>query len=101
MYEPATNTWTTRQNRDGEAVGAGGQAIGKTLYVVGGSSSVSSFEHGNVQVYDSAHDQWNYHDYLMPTARAFLAVAVVNGKLYALGGRQLNNVLGANEVFTP
>jgi N-acetylneuraminic acid mutarotase len=37
----------------------------------------------------------------MPTARAGLGVAVVNGKIYAIGGLDNNTYLGVNEEYDP
>jgi len=35
----------------------------------------------------------------VPTARAGLGVATVNGKIYAIGGRNSNSTLGTNEMY--
>jgi len=38
----------------------------------------------------------------MPTARSMLGVAVVDGKIYAIGGTSgTQNILGTNEVYDP
>jgi len=37
----------------------------------------------------------------MPTARSQLAVGVVNGVVYAIGGQRYRNYLGTVEAFTP
>ena len=103
MYDPATNTWSSRQGMDIEPIGAGGQVFGKKLYVVGGSHQLNAIEHSAVQAYDPAIDYWPYpYPQPMSTSRTFLAVAVANGKLYALGGWKLpEGVLATNEVYTP
>jgi hypothetical protein len=36
----------------------------------------------------------------MPTPRGFLAAASLGGKVYAIGGVDLNGALAANEAFT-
>ena len=38
---------------------------------------------------------------LLPTARAGLGVAAINGKIYAIGGRNTNRTLSLNEVYDP
>jgi N-acetylneuraminic acid mutarotase len=37
----------------------------------------------------------------MPTARAGIGVAVVNGKIYAIGGHNWGNYFGTNEIYDP
>ena len=37
----------------------------------------------------------------MPTARAYIAAASVDGKVYVLGGENSSGTLTINEVFTP
>jgi N-acetylneuraminic acid mutarotase len=103
VYDPATNTWAEQQHGpDAEPIGAGGQVIGKKLYLVGGSHVFDAIEHSVVQSYDPAVDSWAYPTpQSMPTPRTFLTVAVANGKLYALGGSNDSGVLATNEVYTP
>jgi N-acetylneuraminic acid mutarotase len=102
VYDPATNAWASRDSRPSEQIGAGGQVIGNKLYVVGGSFVLNNIEHGGLRVYDPATDYWTYpYPKSMPAARTFLAVAVANGKLYALGGSKYPEVLGTNQVYTP
>jgi N-acetylneuraminic acid mutarotase len=103
LYDPATNTWAEQQHGpDAEPIGAGGQVIGKKLYLVGGSYVFNAIEHSAVQSYDPAVDSWAYPTpQSMPTPRTFLTVAVANGNLYALGGSNDAGVLATNEVYTP
>lgn len=103
VYDPATNTWVEKQHSpDVEPLGAGGQVIGKKLYLAGGSFAFDALEHSVVQSYDPAIDSWAYPTpQSMPTPRTFLTVAVANGKLYALGGSNDSGALATNEVYTP
>src|SRR5208283_5383962 len=68
------------------------------LYVIGGYflNSYSS----NVQVYNSSSNSWSTGA-SMPTARAYLGVAVVNDVLYAIGGFDGQNWLNTVEEYTP
>jgi N-acetylneuraminic acid mutarotase len=89
-YDPATDAWTsvaglpTPRNRL-----AAGTVNGK-IYVVGGTSgpSQSPIIHVTLEEYDPVTDTWTPKAD-MPTARRSLAVAVLNGLLYAVGGNAL------------
>ena len=102
VYDPATNTWASRDGMPSEQIGGAGQVIGNKLYVVGGSFVLNNIEHDGVRVYDPAIDYWTYpYAASMLVQRTFLAVAVANGKLYALGGSKYPDVLATNQVYTP
>jgi len=59
--------------------GLSASVVGPTLYVVGGVD-------GLLQAYDSVRDRWTLKA-SMPTARRDLATGVVDGLIYAVGGR--------------
>ncbi len=55
----------------------------------------------NVETVSAAEDSWTTME-PMPTARAWLGVAVVNGKIYAIGGYNYGSgYLGINEEYDP
>jgi N-acetylneuraminic acid mutarotase len=59
------------------------------IYAIGGTRSISlsgTTPMPTVEVYDTATDRWS-RKADMPTPRYALAVAVVNGKIYAIGGQ--------------
>ena len=58
-------------------------AIEGRLYVVGGVGPASE----QTWLYDPATDRWDTAPAPLPTRREHLAVTVLNGKLYAVGGR--------------
>jgi N-acetylneuraminic acid mutarotase len=86
-YDPATDSWTTRAPmptaRSGLAVGV----VNGVLYAVGGHSDAwgSAGDLATVEAYDPVTNSWTTKA-PMPTARSGLAVGVVNGVLYAVGG---------------
>lgn len=87
VYDPTSDTWSAGPPTPTSRAGAGSAVIGGVLYVVGGyccnhndKSAVTTLE-----AYDPATNTWTTKA-SMPTARTFLAVAVVNGILYAIGG---------------
>ncbi len=89
-YDPGTDTWTTNASMFTPRYGRDVAVINGTLYAVGGFASFSSATglwstSTTLEAYDPATDTWTTKA-PMPTARADLAAAMVNGTLYAVGG---------------
>ncbi len=78
------------------ATGVAEEHDGK-IYVVGGSGGGSN----TVDVYDPLANAWTSFENLMPTTRNHMAGAIVNGKIYAIGGDigGHSRNTGANEEF--
>jgi N-acetylneuraminic acid mutarotase len=81
IYDAATDKWSQGATPLwGIGYGAAGATTGvnalKRIYFVSGNGT---------QVYDPMNDKWTFGD-TMPTSRLSLAVAVVNDRLYAIGG---------------
>ena len=53
-----------------------------------------------VEVYDPATDSWTIKQHLN-TPRGAPAVAAVNGKIYAIGGKQNHGTIDSVEEFDP
>ena len=87
VYDPATGSWTSRTPMPTARAGLGVAAVNGVLYAVGGYNI--GFNGSNltaaVEAYDPATNQWTAKAPL-PTPRSGLAVAVVNGVLYTIGG---------------
>lgn len=100
-YDPASDAWTTKASLP-VGTGSNGPAAGAVngiLYVVGGFNNGVYL--GTVQAYDPTANTWTTKS-SMPTARAYLSVSVVNGVLYAIGGRTSGPVdLGTVEAYDP
>jgi N-acetylneuraminic acid mutarotase len=157
VYDPATNSWTTKSSMPIPAFGYASEVVDDKIYVIGGARAFQEglgtlTAIGVNQVYDSKNDTWssraslpvalshaaacvtsgvtapmrtyvvggfdqtNYsnatHVYdferdvwssgaLMPTARAYLGLAVVDDVLYAIGGFDGLNLLAVNERYAP
>ena len=105
VYDPATNAWTTRAPMPtARAAMAAGVIAGK-LYVVGGFQACYGPcpIYNTLEVYDPATNSWTTKA-PMPTARAQMGGAVINGKLYLVGGSTNGTVpgqLATLEVYDP
>jgi N-acetylneuraminic acid mutarotase len=91
-YDPATNSWTDRPPmpaaRVGFTVGAVAVVSG-ILYVLGGD--------GAFDAYDPSTNTWTTRA-AMPSPRAGVALAVINGKIYAAGGGSFGGSGGSQAV---
>jgi N-acetylneuraminic acid mutarotase len=104
-YDPKLDQWREKKSMP-TARGALGVGVwqGK-LYVIGGFGA-TPFGKGNLdanEVYDPKTDRWESKSPL-PIARDHLAVAVVDGKIYALGGRfesSYTRNLSLHDVYYP
>ena len=102
-YDPRTDTWRERTPLPSGLHHAGIGVVNDRIYVIGG------FEHAilsiwnpvsSVYEYDPGADRWTVRK-PMPTPRGALAVAVLDGKLHALGGYTRDGNTGAHEVYDP
>jgi N-acetylneuraminic acid mutarotase len=105
-YDPVTNTWTTRQPmltaRSGLDVGV----VNGILYAVGGTTGNNADGIPTIvntlEAYDPATNTWSTKTPMI-TGRMGLGVAVLNGLVYAIGGRPPSpgDITGANEAYHP
>ena len=102
-YSPATDTWRERAPLPSGLHHAGIGVANDRLYVIGG------FEHSllsiwspvtSVYEYDPGADRWTARK-PMPTPRGALAIAVLYGKLHAVGGYNRDGNTSAHEVYDP
>ena len=98
VYNPATNTWSTKAPMPSARFRAAGQVINGRLYVVGGNDAAGVVL-ATTLAYDPATNQWSTKA-AMPTARTRLGAAVVNNQLYAVGGWATNDFAKV-EKYTP
>ncbi len=109
QYDPATDSWGTAGLRMPIArSGMGWATYQDRIYIAGGEIFDAHMMAAirAVEAYDPATNQWSVLP-TMPTARHGVSVAVVNGRLYVIGGHLQGGFIGgegansnANDVFT-
>jgi N-acetylneuraminic acid mutarotase len=97
IYDPQKNQWQEGKSLP-SSIGAAlnAQFINGILYVVGGVNS-SNVPVNTNYAYDPKTNTWTTKA-PMPTARHHLQTAVVDGKLYALGGRILGDGVPSEDM---
>ncbi len=103
IYDAQTDTWTTGKTMNaassyGAAVATSGTIAPAKIYSIGGYSS-GAFS-GRNHIYDIGQNSWADGPN-MPTARAYLGLAVVSDMIYAIGGFDGTNWLSSVEEFRP
>jgi N-acetylneuraminic acid mutarotase len=109
MYDPATNTWTTRSPMPTSRNHAFSGVVGGKIYVIGGRIGAGNIPATTnidvVEEYDPATNLWGPIKDRMPTARSGGGAATYNGKIYVGGGelqnRQLSAAFRALEAYDP
>ena len=110
VYDTQTNTWHTAANMPTPRVASKTAVFSNEIYVFGGydrKGPRGAFRYKtNVEMYDTATDTWvKKRD--MPTLRNSFTAAVVNGKIYVIGGSIHDKKLdrdvatGLVEVYDP
>ena len=105
VYDPATNTWTTKASLPTPRGGIYANVVDGKIYVVGGAFSganadVAIFYDVN-EVYDPATDTWTIKAPI-PTPVTGYASAVVDNKIYVIGGSTVNwNEVNLTQIYDP
>jgi N-acetylneuraminic acid mutarotase len=103
-YNPLTNIWTSKANMPSYRDYLTCAVVNNIIYTIGGKyydgyggSGVCSI----VEAYDPLSNTWTKKSY-MPTSRYYLASAVVNNKIFVIGGQsEYNNSLALLEIYDP
>jgi N-acetylneuraminic acid mutarotase len=103
VYDSTNNTWSSRASLPvvvsyAAACVTSGVTAPRRIYVVGGFDQ-SNYSNATY-AYDFENDVWS-SGALMPMARAYLGLAVVDDALYAIGGFDGLNLLAVNEQYVP
>ena len=97
VYDPGSNTWTTKTAMPTARAGVSSGVIGGKLYVIGGTVGSLEAVRAVVEAYDPRTNTWSTHTPI-PTPRSFAAAGVVDDTLYVVGGYPAG---AANEAFSP
>ena len=105
IYDPVTDSWSLGASlpeivQHAAAGATTGSLAPKRIYVIGGGPDMRAFNY--TQVYNPENDSWTLGAE-MPTARGWLAVAVVNDLIYAIGGAPyvMASFMTTNEQYVP
>jgi N-acetylneuraminic acid mutarotase len=98
-YDPATNTWTTRQAAPVTHYSPVVAAVGGKLYVAGGNTATNG-QTARLDVYNPATNTWVTMQ-PMPTARVAAGGGSIRGLLYVAGGRSGSTYLRSVDAYDP
>jgi N-acetylneuraminic acid mutarotase len=109
VYDPATNTWETRQPMPTARNHAAAGVVNEKIYVIGGRIGAAyvgiSTPTDIVEEYDPATDQWGVVKARMPTPRSAVAWGVYRGRIFVAGGEaqapQFMMAFRAVEAYDP
>ncbi len=102
MYDPATDTWTSKTSMPTPATSMEANVVGNKIYVISGLSNIATATISSSNwVYDPLNDSWGTAASI-PTSVISYASAVVDNKIYVvggdLGGKGISNL---NQIFDP
>jgi N-acetylneuraminic acid mutarotase len=75
-------------------------AVGSRIYVIGGFNAVSNVPTAEVRVYDTSTRQWSMAAPL-PAPRGGHAVAVLDGRIHAIGGGNSVSTIADHSLYDP
>jgi len=96
MYDPESDTWTARASMPTARYAVSTAVANDKIYAIGGLTTLNGELRAlsTVEEYDPATDMW-IAKANMPTPRGQVALAVVNEKIYAIGGGSIDGILSA------
>ena len=99
-FDPASDSWTTRAPMGTAIATHTSNAVGDSIYVMGGHHFSLNISLDTVEAYNPIGNAWTAKA-SMPTAKEGHTSAVVNDKIYAIGGRNSGGFLSTVEEFDP
>ncbi|WOF74254.1 hypothetical protein QMT40_001901 [Parvibaculaceae bacterium PLY_AMNH_Bact1] len=86
QFDPAVGVWVRGPDMPGARAWHGMVGVNGKLYVVGGVGPRAN----RVFVFDPMADEWSVQSLALPAERSALALTVLAGEIYAIGGRNPN-----------
>lgn len=101
-YDPSTDTWSTKVSLTTSRCNAGVAAVNGKIYAIGGYhlDGFNSEELSSIEEYDPSNNTITTKVESMPTARDCFGTAVLNDKIYAIGGASVGQT-DVVEVYDP
>ena len=101
-YDPATNQWSNKTSMQTERTDLAVGVVNGKIYSIGGEEHwTGGYTYLNtVEEYDPMNNTWTSKS-PMPTARSELAIGVVGGKIYVIGGKNGIKLLNTVEEYDP
>jgi N-acetylneuraminic acid mutarotase len=98
VYDPTSDTWATKGNMPESASGVAVVSVGGKIYAFGGRSGgvFDGTTLNHTYLYDPVADSWT-RKADMPQALTMVAAALINGKIYLMGGAE-EGFIGTNLV---
>jgi hypothetical protein len=100
VYDPRTDSWSTRAPIPGPRDHTAAVALGGVILVAGGRRDTFDFLTGMHVAYNPKADKWEERA-PMPTPRSGHGGVVYQGKFFCMGGEGTRRVYGQNEAYDP
>jgi len=102
IYDPTENTWKLGQSLPTSRQGAAIAVVQEKIYVIGGrkGAGASGTVTNVVEVYDPSEDYWSSIQ-TMQEGRTGSQAAVVDGRIYVIGGAVEGEAKGSIEIYDP
>ena len=104
VYDPLTDTWTTKTPMPTARQFLCANVVNGKIYLIGGSKPVNlnnpSFVPNVNEVYDPVSDSWTTKT-PPPTQVSLYASAVVNNKIFIMGGSVVGTISNLTQIYHP
>ena len=104
VYNPKTDTWETKTSMPTNRCGLSANVVEGKIYLTGGIKYYNRFPYSSLvnetEVYAPETDSWITKD-PMPNPVSNYASAVIDNKIYVIGGANITHLATFNQVYDP
>jgi N-acetylneuraminic acid mutarotase len=104
VYNPKTDTWVTKTSMPTNRCGLSANVVDGKIYLTGGIKYYDRFPYvslvNETEVYDPQTDSWTTENPI-PNAVSNYASAVIDNKIYVIGGANITHLVTYNQVYDP